>query len=206
MIEIPIYLKECTEIKKKTDDSIVMKVLCNCGCSTFYLLENLLDVEEENIIKTYEKRFVSWKNIENYTDPITNIRYLVTRNRFGKIFDKIPISEISDIKRTHIIKVVCAKCSKEKVIYDNRHHGYNAIVTGNHFFSSNKEYQYRLIQVQGKTVMEVEIKIRNDLSYDEYYNEVEGNFINDFSNAFSNIEIYGIIKGKKKKIFEEETA
>ncbi len=203
MVDIPIYLKECTKIKKNSEDTITLQVLCNCGCSTFYLLENLLDVEEENSIRAYEKRLRSWGNIENYTDPITKVRYLVTRNVFGKIFDKIPISEIPDIKRTYIIKVECSECGKERIIYDSRHHGYNAIVTDKHFFGVNKEYQYKLMQ---KKAIEVEIKIRNDLTYDEYCEEVEEGFTKEFSNAFSSIEIYGIKDGKKKKFFEEETA
>lgn len=54
--------------------------------------------------------------------------------------------------------------------------------------------------------MEVEIKIRNDLTYDEFCEESEENSIKEFSNAFSSIEIYGIKDGKKKKYFERETA
>lgn len=92
---------------------------------------------------------------------------------------------------------------KWKIIYDSRHHGYNAIVVDKCFFSMDKEYQYSLIQ---KKSMEVEIKLRYDLTYKEYCEEAGEKFSKEFSNAFSNIEIYGIINGKKKKFFEEETA
>ena len=203
MFDIPTHLKECTKIKKESKDIVLLQVLCNCGCSTFYLLENLLDIEEENSIKAYEKKLSSWGHIENYTDPITKSRYLVRRNIFGKISDKIPISELQDIKRTRIIKVECSECGTQRVIYDSRYHGYNALVTDKHFSSTNKTYRYKLLQ---KDPMEVEIKIRNDLTYDEYCEEVEGNEVNEFSNAFSCIEIYGIKDGKKKKFFDEETA
>ena len=203
MVEIPIHLKDCTKIKNISKDTIILQVLCNCGSLTFYLLVNLLDVEEENIIKAYEKRLSSWRNIENYIDPITKIRYLVTRNIFGKIYDKIPISQVHDIKRTHILKVKCSECGREKVIFDNRHHGYDAVVEENRLFSTDKEYQYGFMK---KKSMEVEIKIRNDLTYDEYCIETEKNHSKEYSNAFSSIEIYGIIDGKKKKVFEEETA
>ena len=63
MVEIPIHLKDCTKIKNISKDTIILQVLCNCGSLTFYLLVNLLDVEEENIIKAYEKRLSSWRNI-----------------------------------------------------------------------------------------------------------------------------------------------
>lgn len=203
MLEVPMHLRDCTKIKKESEDTIFLQVMCSCGCSTFYLLENLLDVEEKNIITAYEKRLGSWRNIENYTDPITKIRYLVTRNILGKICDKIPISEIQDIKRTHIIRAKCNKCGKEKVIYDSRYHGYDAIVADEHFFSTSKEYQYGLMQ---KKPMEVEIKIRNDLTYDEFCEEVADKFSKEYPNAFSSIEVYVIMNGKKKKVFEEETS
>lgn len=203
MVDVPIYLKECTKIKKVQEDAIILQVLCDCGCSAFYLLENVLDIEEDNIIKAYEKRFSKWSHIENYTDPITQIRYLVVRNTFGRIIDKIPISEIQAIKRTYIIKVECSECGRQNVIYDSRYHGYDASATKEQLSIECKEYQYRLLQ---KKSMEVEIKIRNDLTYDEYCEEVEESSTKEYSNAFSSIEIYGIKDGKKKKYFERETA
>lgn len=203
MVDVPIYLKECTKIRKIQEDTIILQVVCKCGCSVFYLLENVLDVEENNIIKTYEKRFSKWGHIENYTDPITQIRYLVARNTFGRIVDKIPVSEIQDIRRTYIIKVECGECGNQSVIYDSRYYGYDAIVKKEQLSIAHKEYQYRLLH---KNSMEVEIKIRNDLTYGEYCEEVEESSAKEFSNAFSSIEIYGIKDGKKKKYFEKETA
>ena len=150
MVHIPIYLRECTKVKKSSKDTISLQVVCDCACSDFYLLENILDAEEENRIEASEKRFQSWRNIEKYTDPITKMGYLVTRNVFGKILDRIPISEIFNIERTYIIKVICAKCGKEKIIYDNRQHGYNAIVMSKHFSCNNKVYRYK--QLQKETV------------------------------------------------------
>ena len=66
-----------------------------------------------------------------------------------------------------------------------------------------KEYQYKLIK---KVPTEVEIRIRKDLTYNEYCEEVNENSVEEFSNAFSSIEIYAVKDGKKKKCFEEETA
>ena len=53
MVDVPIYLKECTKIKKVQKDAIILQVLCDCGCSSLYLLENILDEEEDNIIKEH---------------------------------------------------------------------------------------------------------------------------------------------------------
>ena len=44
------------------------------------------------------------------------------------------------------------------------------------------------------------------MTYNEYCEEVNENSVEEFSNAFSNIEIYAVKDGKKKKCFEEETA
>ncbi len=203
MINIPIYLKHCTRIKKELENAIILQVSCNCGCSRFFIFKNILDTEEEHAISAYENRLCTWGNIESYTDSVTKNRYLVKKNIFGKIPDKIPISEIRDMKRTQIIKVKCIECGEEIIIYDSRYYGYNAIMIDKHDSSVNKEYQYVLIS---KKAMEVEIKIRNELTYKEFCEETGKSSINEYANAFSEIEIYEIKDGKKKKIFEEETA
>lgn len=68
MIEIPRHLKDCTKIKKISEDTIHLQVLCKWCWKNFNLLENLLDFEEENIIKVYEKRLSRWRSMENYID------------------------------------------------------------------------------------------------------------------------------------------
>ena len=37
MVDVPIYLKECTKIKKVQKDAIILQVLCDCGCSLLHL-------------------------------------------------------------------------------------------------------------------------------------------------------------------------
>lgn len=203
MIEMPIQFQDCSTIKTRTKDAIVIRLLCQCNCSKFYLLKNILNFEDEGRIKAYEKRLGTWHRIENYTDPTTQTRYLVTRSFSGRIRDKIPISEVSQMRRTQIVKSKCCQCGKEKIIFDSRYHGYDGYVNGEDLISSEKEYQYLPII---HDAMEVEIKLRYDLSYNEYCKETGGTNLTDFTNSFSSIEIYGIINGNKKKIFEEETA
>lgn len=202
-MEIPIYLKDYTEVQKNKKHIITLRVVCKCGCDSFYLLKNRLEVAKTNIIEAQEKKFTKWRNIENYIDPITKIRYLVTKNVFGKIYDMIPISRLDNINEINIIKVKCSKCENEKIIFDNRHNGYNSMVTDKRFFHMDKEYFYDLIQ---KETMGVEIKLQNDLTYEEYCEEVGKEFADEYQNAFSSITIYGIINKTKKIFFEEETA
>ena len=98
---------------------------------------------------------------------------------------------------------LCSECGKQSVIFDNRYHGCDAIANNIPLGIERKEYQYKLIR---KEPTEVEIRIRNDLTYNEYCEEVNENSVEEFSNAFSSIKIYAVKDGKKKKCFEEETA
>ena len=197
MIEIPNHLKDFVKIEKETESTVILKAICNCGSTTFFVLENLLDAKEESMIKEREKRLGSWKNIENYTDPVTNIRYLVTRNLFGKICNKIPVNEIRDIRRTRILKVKCVKCGKEKVLFDNRFHGYDAVSISRDELNLDSEFKFQSIQ---NRPTEVIVKITNDMTRDEK------NELSDIANAFTNIEVISNQNGRKKVIFAEETA
>jgi hypothetical protein len=196
---VPAYLKSFVKVTKLTKSDAVLKVFCECGCTEFYLLENMLDAGEEQKIRAYEKRLRSWGRIENQIDPMTGKRYLVKKSFWGRISDKIPIDDLPSMKRTHILKVKCSRCASEKVIFDNRYHGYNAVTSDSPTPSEEVEYPFRNLQ---STPTDIEIKITNDLTYEE----LEGRYtMEEVSNAFTNISIY-TIQNRKKKVFEEETA
>lgn len=203
MIEIPTHLKDFVTINTVSEDTIILKLVCNCGTSTFFVLENLLDEKEEESFKEYENRLRSWRNIENYIDPVTNVRYLVIRDFFGKIRDRIPVSDIRDTKRTHVLKVKCSKCGEEKVIFDNRYHGYGVAKFGESALNDETKFRFKSKQ---KDPVEVEIKIINDLTADECFEALEENDSYDISNAFTNIQIFTMRDGKRKEIFSEETS
>lgn len=203
MILIPSHLKDFVKVDKTTKDSLYLKVLCSCGCSEFSLLINEIGDAEEKFIHSAEKRICSWGQIQNYTDPKTQIRYFVNRNFLGRIVDKIRVEDLKTMKRIHILKSKCHNCEKEFILFDNRKYGYDAILNGHQ--ENNEDRIFNFYELQ-KSVCQIKIKIINDLSYSEFIEEKVNGTLEEFSNAYTNIEIFSCIEHKKKKVFEEETA
>lgn len=203
MIFVPSYLKEISEIEKKAKGSLFLKILCSCGYSEFFLLFNKASEAEGKASQTIEKRIASWKKMEVYTDPKTKTRYLVRRNFWGRIVDKINVEEIKAKESVRIFKVKCKKCGKEWILFDSRKYGYDAIMNDRQENNDDCPIQFSQLECFS---CQIRIRIINDLSYDEFVEEKVNGTLEEFSNAYTSIEIFSVNRNKKKKVFEEETA
>lgn len=198
-----MYLRKYAEVSDKSEDRVTMKVVCDCGCHEFYFFGNCVDQKEIEKREQLRKRFDRFGEFETYLDPETNINYLVKRNIFEKIKDKIPVSELPDFENVHIIKTKCADCGNEIVLFDSRYHGYNAVV-GN-ISESKRDVQYEYSQLTNERC-QAEIQIIHDIEYDEFIEEFGENLSTEYSSAFGYITIYAIDeKARKHRLFEEET-
>lgn len=79
-------------------------------------------------------------------------------------------------------------------MFDNRLYGYNAIVDPPNNLS--EDLKFSLIKTNKKN-SEILVKIRNDLSIEEYIETMKGTFMEKYSEAFSDISIYSITDGRK---------
>ena len=104
-----------------------------------------------------------------------------------------------------IIKIRCNECGAERVIFDERYHGYNAVTSEDD--SGAVEYQDSFVLICDDAVA-VQMKVENDASLDEFNENTGLDFSEEqYSNAFSWITIYKLNdKGKATEIFEVETA
>ena len=98
----------------------------------------------------------------------------------------------------------CASCQQEFLLFDSRKHGYDGLITE----KSAEELQYQPAQKQkNKAPADIQISIENDESLLQFQENTGLDFDEkQYSNAFSWMAIYGIINGKKRKLFDTETA
>lgn len=201
MNKAPLYLSKylINQIEKK--DVLILRIGCECGCSSFRFLENFEDKETEHKEKKLMSMFA--KTNERYIDPDTKAKYFVKRNIFGKIKIKIPESELDNFGSARIVKAVCTSCKREIILFDSRYHGYDAVVGNKQNLDKNRQYQYREMANQ---IMQLEIELLQDIPYDEFLDEFGLELAENYSNAFSYITIYGLDeKGRRHRLFEEET-
>lgn len=190
---IPKYLQEISESVVVSKNVEKIKIKCNCGHSHFYVY-----VVEQDTPKIKS----------GFSEIIrqNNKLYLVKRNFFGRIVKKIECDDLFNKKQRKIVKVKCAKCNKEHILFDNYKHGYDAIINNieDNYLNLDSSVKFKLSYSQP---IKVYLQIYQDISYDEFQQEFENLNFETYLCSFSNIDIYGLnTKLRKIKICSEETA
>lgn len=190
---IPKHLQLISNVVKSCKTSEVAKIQCNCGCNRFivYKYTEPLELHTKS----------NFNEIIRENDQL----YMIKRNFWGKIVEKIECSDMFNEKPRNVVQVKCEKCNSEHIIYDNYKHGYDAVITTDTnatFFDSFT----KLIQVNPQS-LEVFVKIYQDISFNEFKEEFENLDFDTYLDLFSGIDIYGITSESKRiGIYSEETA
>ncbi|MBE5731016.1 MAG: hypothetical protein E7350_03615 [Clostridiales bacterium] len=191
---IPKLLEEISKIVEASKNIEVAKIKCKCNHNHFMVYE---------FCESYNA------NVKPGFNEIireNNKLYLVKRNFFGKIVEKIECGNRFDKKQRRIIKVKCEKCGLEYIVFDNYKHGYDAVITRQESCTLKDEKYLDFKKVYSQPI-EVYVKIRQDFSYAQFMDEFENIDYVSYLNSFGNIDIYGInSKSRKIKICTEETA
>lgn len=191
---IPKHLEEISEIIETSKNNEVAKIKCKCSHSHFIVYE-FCESDNSNVKPGFNE-------IIRENDKL----YLVKRNFFGKIVDKIECGNMFEKKQRRIIKVKCEKCGLEYILFDNYKHGYDAVIIQHESCASKNEITFDFKKVYSQPI-EVFVKIYQDISYDQFKDEFENTDYSSYLNSFSNIDIYGMnSKSRKIKICSEETA
>ena len=212
---IPKYLENWTQTKRNDKRFAVVEAVCGCGHTEFQVFKNIIvksaeQIEKEKEIDAFEKR-CGWRSI--YGGILDDGKYYMYRkNIFGMIVDKVELSGRHS-EYTNVIKVRCAKCGKEYTAFDNRIHGYDAFIDTleSERRDADAEIEYDRIKFKGSVsnTAEIRIDVSNELSMDEFLSGIGTPATpEEYSNAFSDITIYGIVKdlnNRKIEIFSEET-
>lgn len=210
MIPIPAYLRNNAVNSKQTRTNIQFDFVCNCGNEEFFIFQNHLTEEEQVIVAEYEKALSkafkgSWTyTMETDEEGVMHYWRLYTPlEMYGPKKEVFP-PEKPPFADVNVIKVQCAHCGKEYVLFDSRHHGYDAVTVDNSDISAYVPF----FKQKNRSPVRVVIKVINDSSLEEFIENTGEDCNEDFySNAFGAISIYTVnCDGKKRKIFDAETA
>ena len=211
-VPVPEYLKQIAKVTKEKENEILMDIVCNCGCSDFYVYQNKKNPEKEKQEKELEQKLNknSFSSLASWVDKTDGKRYVVKRNIFGKIILKIPESELQSGDYYNVIKIKCDKCEQEFIIFDNKKYGYDAFTNGVKDGDKLLEFTQKMFRSSTKNLVKIIIGIRNDQTYNDFSDCLdEKPTFEQYTNAFSDITIYGYIidlDNKKTTIHTEETA
>ena len=202
MIDImPNYLNKFAYDIQKGPQSISFMIKCECNKKEFFLLENEETIEEKVKREEFDKLTKEYDG-GAYSDENGNI-FLYSKGFLGIGRKKIQLQDSFIPFQTKVIKAICPHCGREIILFDNRLYGYDAIVDQPNNLLADLKFS---AVKANRNPCEIFVKIRNDLSIEEYIETMKGAFTERYAEAFSDISIYSIANGRKKLIFEEETA
>ena len=191
---IPKYLEEISEIIETSKNSEIAKIKCKCS-HTHFIVYEFCESNNANVKSGFNE-------IIRENDKL----YLVKRNLFGKIVEKIECGNMFEKKQRRIIKVKCEKCGLEYVLFDNYKHGYDAVIAQQERCALKNEITFDFKKAYSQP-LEVFIMIYQNISYNQFKDEFGNIDYSSYLNSFDSIDIYGInSKSRKIKICSEETA
>ena len=209
MIPKPKYIENILSIVKEKRGFLHCDVVCECGSNHFCGFENIIMQTDEEI--KYEKDLIDFhKKYNRITFGNENgISYMYgMKNLFGdEIVEKL---ESKSFDSTIIIKVKCATCGKEYILFDSRFHGYDAMIPERNNNFDNIIYDFKPIIWKKDTEGEATftVSIQNDESLEEFVDNAYEADEETYSNSFGWIKIKAKnIKTKASKtIVDLETA
>lgn len=198
------YIKNILEITKSGKGFICCDVVCECGARHFTGYKNVIvRSTEEAAYNAFNEKYSRIRfGDENC------ISYLYAMNGlFGEeILEKF---EYKQLDSNEIVKVKCAKCGKEYVLFDSRFHAYDATIPERECKYDGVVYNFAPIvwKTDQNGLATFTIKIKNDDSLEDFIENAYETDEETYSNSFGWITIKAVnIKTKaKKNIIDIET-
>ncbi len=198
----PKYIENILSITKDKHGEIECDVVCECGARYFIGYKNVIvrSAEEaayESAYNAFNKKYSRIRfGDENGASYLYGIKGL-----FGeKILEKL---EYKQLDYTEIVKVKCAVCGKEYILFDSRFHGYDAVTPERESEYDVVVYDFAPIVWKKDTdgLATFTVKIKNDDSLEEFVENAYETDAETYSNSFGWIMIKAQnIKTKAKKI------
>ena len=198
----PKYIENILSITKEKCGEIECDVVCECGARHFIGYKNVIARSAEEA--AYEGAYNAFN--EKYSrirfGDENGISYLYgMKGLFGEeILEKF---EYKQLDSTEIVKVKCAKCGKEYVLFDSRFHGYDAIIPERESKYDSMVYDFAPIiwKKDQDGLATVTVKIQNDDSLEEFIENAYETDEETYSNSFGWITIKAQnVKTKAKKV------
>ena len=125
------------------------------------------------------------------------------------VWEEFEIPEMPPFASTEAYKAACSECGREFILFDNRFHGYDAVLASE---GVEHDLEYKPTYAQKKfkdgKPRRIFFQIENYDTLEEFCEDMEENYDEvTYTNSFSWIWVYTIDEnGKKSKLFEYETA
>ena len=198
----PKSIENILSITKEKRGEIECDVVCECGSAHFIGYKNVIVRSEEEA--AYEAAYNSFN--EKYScirfGDENGVSYLYgMKGLFGEeILEKF---ECKQLDSTEIVKVKCAECGKEYILFDSRFHGYDATIPERECKYDSVVYDFAPIvwKKDKDGLATFTVKIQNDDSLEDFIENAYETDEETYSNSFGWIMIKAVnIKTKAKKV------
>ena len=205
---IPVYLQTYAVNPQTKKNHTAFDLRCTCGHKLFHASRRAETKEEKRLLKPYY----------DYLNLVFSGPRKVTRNEDGTVRhwhtedgewveDNYP--ERPFFAGIEVFRVTCAACGREITVFDSRFHGYDAIYCGD-LTPEAEAYEpaFRQVGNRDSSPMRIALKLEHDESLEEFRENIGAEATYEaYADAFTWIWVYATDpKGKKKRIFEAETA
>ena len=205
---IPEYLQTYAVNPQTKKNHTAFDLRCTCGHELFRASRRVETKEEKRLVRPYYDYllmvFSGPRKVTKEEDG--TVRHWHTEN--GEwVEDNYP--ERPFFAGIEVFRVTCAACGREITVFDSRYHGYDALYCdGLTPEAEAYEPAFRPIGNRVGSPMRIALKLEHDESLEEFRENVGAEAAyEEYANAFTWIWVYATDpKGKKKRIFESETA
>ena len=198
----PKYIENILSVTKEKRGEIECDVVCECSSTHFIGYKNVIVRSEEEA--AYEEAYNEFnrKYIRIRYGAENGVPYLYgMKGLFGEeILEKF---ESKGLDATEIIKVKCAACGKEYILFDSRFHGYDAIIPERESKYDGVVYDFAPIvwKKDKDGIATITVTIRNDDTLEEFIENAYKTDEETYSNSFGWITVKAVnAKTKAKKI------
>lgn len=209
-VPIPRYLRDIAVLEKQCKTWVHFSLKCTCGCEKFSLFENYLTKEEKKLEKPYYDaldKMVGHPTTCTKDEDGTLHHWILYMSDHLKVErrEEVFVPDKPYFSGIKVLKIICAECGKEHLLFDSRTCGYDGI-TGE---KSEEEMKYiPHFKQKCRDTVPLSVKIENDESLKAFKENTALDYSEDrYSDSFSWLAVYKIgDDGKKTKLFDFETA
>lgn len=209
-VPIPRYLRDIAVLEKQQKAWVHFSLKCPCGCESFLLYENYLTKEEKELEKPYYDalgKMVGHPSTCTIDEDGRVHHWILHMSDHLKVDsrEEVFVPEPPFFTGISVLKIFCAECGKEHLLFDSRICGYDGTTNEREKVVLDYLPHFRL---KCREAVAISVKIENDESLEAFRENTGLDYSEDqYSDSFSWIAIYKIdAKGKKSKIIDFETA
>ncbi|MGN1040007.1 MAG: hypothetical protein ACI4QL_01100 [Candidatus Fimimonas sp.] len=197
----PKYIENILAVTKERCGDMECDVVCECGAKHFVAYKNVIArTAEEAAYQAACNQFCE-KNARIRFGAENGVCYLYgMKGLFGdEIAEKF---EYKKLDETAIVKVKCAECGKEYVLFDSRFHGYNAVIAERESTYDGVTYDFAPVSwaKDKEGVATISVRILNDDCLEDFFENAYETDEETYSNSFCWITIKAVnTKTKAKK-------